>query len=93
MKNIITFFTQSSEDPAKTSATLTGILISASAWLQQYAGENITFIHNFYMSPLGRDIEPTLTAVGMVVGGIWFIFGLFRKATNQVERSIGARVE
>lgn len=92
MQNLITFFTQSSEDPTKTSATLTGILIALSAWVQ-HAGIAIPFINSFYSSAPGQQVEPALTAVGMVIGGIWFLFGLFRKLTNKVERSNGLRVE
>lgn len=92
MKSIITFFTQSSEDPAKTSATLTGLLIMAASYVQQY-GDVIPVVHNFFASPVGQQIDPILTAVGMVIGGIWFLFGIFRKFTNKVENVAGARVE
>lgn len=91
MNSIITFFTQSSEDPAKTSATLTGLLIACASWLSQYATA-IPLIHNFFASPLGQQIDPAMQAVGMIGGGIWFLFGLFRKVTNKVEASKGLRV-
>lgn len=92
MQNIITFFTQSSEDPAKTSATLTGLLISFAS----YAHTSLSFIpavNTFFASNLGQQVDPILTAVGMIVGGIWFIFGLIRKLTNGVEKTAGLRVE
>jgi len=86
LSSIITFFTQSSEDPTKTSATLTGILIAFASYVQQYASV-IPFIHNFFASPAGAQLDPILTAIGMIVGGIWFLFGLFRKLTNKVQTS------
>lgn len=86
---LVTFFTQSSEDPSKTSATLTGILIAAASWLQQY-GAVIPGVNEFFASPLGQNIDPTLTAIGLVVGGIWFLFGLFRKLTNKIGDSVAA---
>lgn len=92
MQNIITFFTQSSEDPAKTSATLTGLLIAAAAQIQQYLGF-IPVVHNFFASPVGQQLDPILTAVGTIVGFSWFLFGLLRKLTNKVESSTGLRVE
>lgn len=92
MNKLITFFTQSSEDPTKTSATLTGILIGVSAYLQQYVA-TFPILDKFYSSPVGLELEPTLTAVGMIVGGVIFLFGLFRKLTNKVERNAGLRVE
>lgn len=92
MKDIITFFTQSSEDPAKTSATLTGLLIMASSNVQQYLGF-LPFVHGFYSSPLGQQVDPILTGAGYVIGGAWFLFGLFRKFTNKVESANGLRVE
>lgn len=85
LNNIITFFTQSSEDPAKTSATLTGILISSSAYLQSVVAPHIPVLSAFYNSPLGQQAEQLCTGVGFVLGGIWFLFGLFRKLTNKVE--------
>lgn len=92
MKQIITFFTQSSESPDRTSATLTGILIAAAAYVQQL-GAFVPFINDFYASAIGQQLDPILTAIGMVVGGIWFLFGLFRKFTNRVENSAGLRIE
>jgi len=87
MKNLITFFTQSSEDPTKTSAVLTGILIALASYIQQ-AGEFMPVISAFYESPLGKDLSPILTAIGMIFGGIWFLFGIFRKLTNKVEEKV-----
>lgn len=91
MNSIITFFTQSSEDPAKTSATLTGLLISLSAYIQQYFSY-IPGIHAFYASQLGMQSEAICTGLGMTIGGAWFLFGLFRKATNKIESSKGLTV-
>ncbi len=88
MKSIITFFTQSSEDPAKTSATLTGILIAAASYIQQYA-DFIPVVHSFFTSPLGAQLDLICTSLGMIVGGIWCLFGLFRKFTNKIESSTG----
>lgn len=84
MQNLITFFTQSSEDPAKTSATLTGLLISLSTYLQGPIGSHLPFISSFYASPLGQQSDALCTGLGFVIGGAWFLFGLFRKATNKV---------
>lgn len=84
MQDIIKFFTQSSEDPNKTSATLTGILIAGAAWSHQYLSV-LPFVHDFFISPLGQQIDPILTATGMVIGGMWTLFGIFRKITNKVE--------
>lgn len=92
MDKIITFFTQSSEDPAKTSATLTGVLIVIASYLQEYA-DTIPFLGKFFASPVGQNLEPVLTSVGMTIGGIVCLFGLFRKFTNKVESSQGLRVE
>ena len=92
MNNIITFFTQSSEDPAKTSATLTGILIGIASYLQQY-GAFVPVINNFFLSPIGQNIDAILTDVGMILGTAWCLFGLIRKLTNKVERTAGLRVE
>lgn len=91
LNNIITFFTQSSEDPAKTSATLTGILIALSAQVQQLA-VFIPGINAFYLSPLGQQLDAILTGVGTILGTAWFLFGLFRKVTNKVESSKGLAV-
>ncbi len=88
MNAIITFFTQSSEDPAKTSATLTGLLIALAAQGQQLFGF-IPVVHDFYVGPIGSQLDPILTAVGSIVGGTWFLFGLFRKLTNKVESAKG----
>lgn len=88
MKNIITFFTQSSEDPAKTSATLTGILISASSYIQSVIAPHVPFLSNFYNSPLGHESEAICTSIGFIIGGIIFLFGLFRKFTNKVEEKV-----
>lgn len=85
MQSIISFFTQSSEDPAKTSATLTGILISLSSWLQSVIAPHIPFLATFYNSPLGQQSEAICTGIGFVIGGIVFLFGLFRKGTNLIE--------
>ncbi len=85
MLKIISFFTQSSEDPTKTSATLTGILISLSTYLQSVVAPHIPVIANFYNSPLGQQSEQIATGLGMVIGGIWFLFGLLRKGTNKIE--------
>lgn len=87
MQNLITFFTQSSENPEKTSATLTGILIGAAAWVHQYAGF-VPGVQSFFDSALGKQLDPIMTAVGMIVGGVWFLFGLFRKFTNKVEAKV-----
>lgn len=92
MQNLITFFTQSSEDPAKTSATLTGALIAIASYVHTYAAY-LPAINNFFTSPLGQQLDPILTAVGMIIGGTWFLFGVFRKFTNKVERVAGLRVE
>lgn len=88
MLNLIQFFTRSSEDPTKTSATLTGILISLSTYLQSIVAPHIPVIANFYASPLGQNAEQICTSIGMVVGGIWFLFGLFRKGTNAIETKV-----
>lgn len=82
---LITFFTASSEDPTKTSATLTGILISLSTYLQAVVAPHIPFLSAFYNSPLGQQSEQVATGLGMVIGGIWFLFGLIRKLTNKIE--------
>lgn len=87
MKDFITFFTQSSEDPGKTSATLTGLLIALASWVQQFA-TTWPVINNFFASPAGQQIDQIMTSVGMIVGGIWFLFGLFRKVTNTVETKV-----
>jgi len=89
---IITFFTQSSEDPAKTSATLTGALIYTASYLQQYS-DVIPFIGKFFSSEIGQQLDPILTSIGMITGGIICLFGLFRKLTNKIESSRGLRVE
>ncbi len=92
MQNLITFFSQSSEDPSRTSATLTGLLISFAS----YAHQSLSFIpavNTFFASSLGQQVDPILTAAGMIIGGIWFLFGLFRKITNGVEKTAGLRVE
>lgn len=90
MKSIITFFTQSSEDPTRTSATLTGLLIMAASYVQEKL-DFVPFIHAYFMSPIGQQTDQILTAVGMVVGAVWFLFGLFRKFTNKVERVAGVQ--
>ncbi len=87
LNKFITFLTQSSEDPSKTSATLTGILISLSTYLQSVVAPHIPLLSEFYNSPLGQQSEQVCTGIGFVLGGIWFLFGLFRKATNKVESS------
>lgn len=87
MKDFITFFTQSSEDPEKTSATLTGILIAAASWLQQF-GTTWPVINTFFASQLGQQTDQIMTSVGMIVGGIWFLFGLLRKGTNAIETKV-----
>lgn len=92
VNNIVTLFTQSSEDPAKTSATLTGLLIMVSTYVQQL-GVFIPFINEFYLSPIGSQMEQICTAMGMIVGGIWFLFGLFRKVTNSIEDRRGLRID
>lgn len=89
-KSIVSFFTQSSEDPAKTSATLTGFLIMAATWTQA----NLTFIPavaTFFASPLGAQLQPELTAVGYILGGVWALFGIYRKVTNTVAGALGVR--
>lgn len=91
VNKIITFFTQSSEDPAKTSATLTGLLIAIAAQTQQNFGF-IPAVHDFFLSPLGQQIEPVATAIGTIVGSIVFLFGLYRKLTNKIESSSGLAV-
>lgn len=92
MKNIITYvvtsLTQSSEDPNKTSATLTGLLISVSAYLQAVVAPHIPIIASFYNSPIGQQAEAICTSLGMVIGGIWFLFGLIRKGTNKIEEKV-----
>lgn len=88
MLNFITFFTHSSEDPTKISATLTGLLISLSAYLQSVVAPHIPVIASFYNSPLGQNAEQICTSLGMVIGGIWFLFGLLRKASNKVEEKV-----
>jgi hypothetical protein len=90
--SIITFFTQSSEDPTKTSATLTGILIGAAAWAHQYL-LFIPGVSTFFQSPAAQSLDAILTATGMVIGGVWTLVGLFRKLTNTVEQKSGLRVE
>lgn len=92
MDKLITFFTQSSEDPGRTSATLTGILIGGAAWIHQYL-DVIPFVHNLFVSPLGQQIDPILTSIGTIVGTGWCLFGLLRKLTNKVESVNGLRVE
>jgi len=87
IKNIISFFTQSSEDPAKTSATLTGILIALASYLHQYASF-IPIVNKFFASPLAQQTDAILSAIGMIIGSIWFLFGLFRKATNKIETQV-----
>lgn len=87
MNNVITFFTQSSENPEKTSATLTGILIAAASWVHQFASV-VPVIDQVFKSPVGQQLDPLLTAIGMIVGGVWFLFGLFRKLTNKVETKV-----
>lgn len=87
IKNIILSLTQSSEDPTKISATLTGILIGIASYLHQYASF-VPFINNFFNSELGHQLDPILTAIGMIVGSIWFLFGLFRKLSNKVDSKI-----
>lgn len=92
IKNIVTFFTQSSEDPAKTSATLTGILIALASYLHQYA-VFIPIVNKFFASPLAQQTDAILSAIGMILGSVWFLFGLFRKATNKVESKLDNKVE
>lgn len=91
MNSIITFFTQSSEDPAKTSATLTGLLIMAAVKVHQYL-DFVPFVHNFFASPVGAQLDPILTAVGYTLGGAWALFGILRKLTNKIEDAKGLRV-
>lgn len=92
LNKIITFFTQSSEDPAKTSATLTGILITVASYLQQYS-DAIPFLGKFFTSEVGQNLDPILASIGMTVGGIVCLFGLFRKFTNKVESSKDLGIE
>ena len=92
INNIITFFSQSSEDSQKTSATLTGILIGVASYLAQFATV-IPAIGNFFNSPIGQNMNALLTAVGMLLGSAWTIFGLLRKVSNKIESKAGLRVE
>ena len=93
LTNFITFFTRSSEDPAKTSATLTGLIIAVSSYIQLNLAPIIPFLNNFYSSPIGHDIETIATCLGMMVGALITIFGLIRKLTNKVESKSGLRIE
>lgn len=92
MKNILSTIvlslTQSSENPEKTSATLTGILISVSTYLASVVGPHVPVIADFYASPLGMQANAICTSLGMVAGGILFLFGVIRKGTNKVEAKI-----
>lgn len=92
LDKIITFLSQSSEDPTKTSASLTGALIFIASYLQQYS-DTIPFLGKFFTSEIGQNLDPILTSIGMTVGGIICLFGLLRKLTNKVESSQGLRVE
>ena len=87
LQNIVTFFTQSSDNPEKTSATLSGILLMGASWLSQYATA-IPVIHSFFASPLGQQVDPAIQAISMIGGGILALFGLFRKLTNKVEATV-----
>lgn len=84
LASIVTFFTQSSEDPNKTSATLTGILISVASYAQQYLAF-VPGVNHFFASPIGQQIDPVLTCVGFILGSAWTLFGLLRKLTNKAD--------
>lgn len=91
MKNLIASILQSSQDPTKTSATITGVLIAFSSWLQGALGPYIPFISNFYHSTLGMQSNQICTGLGIVIGGTLFLFGLFRKGVVVAGRVLSTK--
>lgn len=63
---------QSSVDPSKVSATVTGAIITASSaivWVAQWA----------HFPLVQGDVQALATGLGMTAGLIWAIAGLIRK--------------
>ncbi len=87
MQSFITFFTQSSEDPSKTSATLAGLLLAGAAWAHQYL-VFVPYVNEFFLSPAGQQTDAALTGIAYVIAGIWTLFGIFRKITNKIEEKV-----
>lgn len=73
MKAIISFFAQSSADPSKLSATLTGIIVGVASYIVFIAA-------HFYGVPVDvQQVTDFATLVGTTGGGIVTIFGIIRK--------------
>lgn len=74
MNFMIPNWMQSSADPAQVSATVSGTILSASAliiWIAMRA---------FHVQLEADDVIALSTQIGTIVGAVWALYGLIRKA-------------
>jgi len=74
----------SSVDPTQLSATVSGAILSASAFIIWVAG---TYFHVTIGS---ADVSMAATQLGLAAGSLWFVFGVVRKAVVWVQQQYAA---
>ena len=62
----------SSENPEKLAATVKGLILTFSSL--------IILLGGYFGAPIAQEqIVEVATQIGVVAGGVWFLFGLIRK--------------
>lgn len=69
---------QSSADPTEVSNTVKGFIVSISSLII------FAFAQMFHVTLTADNIISLATDVGMLAGGIWFIYGLIMKGAIKV---------
>ena len=67
----------SSQDPAKLSATVTGLIISLSSVIVLVSAQ-------FGVPLLNEQVSAFATQAGLAVGSLWFLYGVIRKGINKM---------
>lgn len=75
MKNFLCWVFNSSEDPEKISALVTGFLITWSSYI-------VDGINLFHKSVTMSQVTDAASQLGIVVGAIWAFVGGIRKIIN-----------
>ena len=81
LKTLWNWVVTSSEDPNKTSATWSGVLVVLGALLTSWLSSKGLILSDGY-------VTTTLTSVATGFGSLVTIFGLLRKASNHVDSEL-----
>lgn len=82
MNNELNPVIASSTDPTQVSNYIRGLILSASSFIILFATQI------FHLTISASDVSSLATSIGMIAGGIWFIYGLLHKGVVKLGRSI-----